>query len=180
MSTRPEFKIVSSVALVANNLVMGNPRTSICVTGRSRGTPVVPGIRWRKAQTVTESTIIATIHWPDIRYCPFRNPLVTYIPYHVPCTFLIVIISHWVVLFLVHLSAPLAPCTQIGYSTLLTVYYWIITSVATPYLFDSITCLVSYILSAPYLCLGLSCFATLVALHFDILGQDTWLCIICI
>ena len=28
--------------------------------------------------------------------------------------------------------------------------------------------------------LGLSCFATYVALHFDILGQDTWLCFICI
>ena len=33
---------------------------------------------------VTESTIIATIHGPNVGYCLFRNPLVTHIPYHVP------------------------------------------------------------------------------------------------
>ena len=33
---------------------------------------------------VTESTIIATIHCLDVRYCLFRNPLVTHISYHVP------------------------------------------------------------------------------------------------
>ena len=33
---------------------------------------------------VTESTIVATIHCPDVGYCQFRNPLVTQIPYHVP------------------------------------------------------------------------------------------------
>ena len=38
---------------------------------------------------VTESTIIATIHCPDVGYCLFGNPLVTHIPYHVPCTFLL-------------------------------------------------------------------------------------------
>ena len=59
-------------------------------------------------------------------------------------------------------------------------YYWFSTLVAIPYLFDSITCFVSYILSPLYLCYGLSCFTTLVALHFDILTQDTWLYFICI
>ena len=34
--------------------------------------------------SVTESTIIATIHCLDVGYCLFRNPLVTHIPYHVP------------------------------------------------------------------------------------------------
>ena len=34
--------------------------------------------------SVTESTIIATIHYSDVGYCLFRNPLVTHIPYHVP------------------------------------------------------------------------------------------------
>ena len=34
--------------------------------------------------TVTESTIIATIHCPDVGFCLFRNPLVAHIPYHVP------------------------------------------------------------------------------------------------
>ena len=34
--------------------------------------------------TVTESTIIATIHCSDVGYCLFRNPLVTHITYHVP------------------------------------------------------------------------------------------------
>ena len=103
-------------------------------------------------ERVTESTIVATIYCLDIGYCLFRNPLVTHIPYHVPCTFLIVIVSYWVVLSLVHLSAPLAPCTQLEYSMLPTMYYWFSTSVAIPYLFDSITCFVSYILSPLYLC----------------------------
>ena len=58
-----------------------------------------------------------------------------------------------------------------------TMYYWISTSVAIPYLFDSITCFVGYILSPLYLYLGISCFATMVAVHFDILAQDTWLCL---
>ena len=101
---------------------------------------------------VTESTIIATIHCPDVGYSLFGNPLVTHIPYHVPCTILIVIVSYWVVLSLVYLLAPLAPDTQLGKSTLPTMYYWISTSVAIPYLFDSITCFVSYILSPLYLC----------------------------
>ena len=37
-----------------------------------------------QVETVTESTIIATIHRSDVGYCLFRNPLVTHIPYHVP------------------------------------------------------------------------------------------------
>ena len=59
-------------------------------------------------------------------------------------------------------------------------YYWISTSVVIPYLFDSITCFVSYIRSPYTYVLELSCFAPYVALHFDILGQDTWLCFVCI
>ena len=69
-------------------------------------------------QGVMESTIIATIHCPDVGDCLFGNLLVTYIPYHIPCTFLIVIVSYWVVLSLVRLLVPLAPCTQLGYSML--------------------------------------------------------------
>ena len=60
---------------------------------------------------VTESTIIATMHCPDVGYCLFGISLVTYIPYH--CTFPIVIVSYWVVLSFVRLFTPLAPCTQI-------------------------------------------------------------------
>src|ERR1700761_9231638 len=62
---------------------------------------------------VTESTIIATIPCPDVGYCLFGISLVTHIPYHVPCTFPIVIVSYWVVLSFVRLFTPLAPCTQI-------------------------------------------------------------------
>ena len=133
-----------------------------------------------RRQTVTESTIIATIHCPDVGYCLFGNPLVTYICYHVPCTFLIVIVSYWVVHFLVRLLAPFVPYTYLRYSTLPTIYYWICTSVAISYLL--ILLLVLLVISCrlyPYV-LGLSCFATMVALLFDILGQDTWLCFICI
>ena len=101
---------------------------------------------------VTESTIIAIIYCLDVGYCLFGIPLVMHIPYHVPCTFPIVIVSYWVVLSFAHLFIPLAPCTQSGYSTLPTMYYWISTSVAIPCLFDSITCFVSYILSPLYLC----------------------------
>ena len=101
---------------------------------------------------VTESTIIATIYCPDVGYCLFGNSLVTHIPYHVSCIFSIVIVSYWVVLSFARLFIPLAPCTQLGYSTLPTMYYWISTSVAIPCLFDSITCFVSYILSPLYLC----------------------------
>ena len=63
--------------------------------------------------SVTESTIIATIPCPDVGYCLFGICLVTHIPYHVPCTFPIVIVSYWVVLSFVRLFTPLAPCNQI-------------------------------------------------------------------
>ena len=105
-----------------------------------------------KLLVVTESTIIATIHCPDVGYCLFGVSLLTHILCHVPCTFLIVIVSYWVVLSFARLLTPLAPCTQLGYSTLPTMYYWISTSVAISCLFDSITCFVSYILSPLYLC----------------------------
>ena len=100
---------------------------------------------------ITESAIIATIHCPDVGYYLFGISLVTYIPYHVSCTFPMVIVSFWVILSFARLFTPLAPCTQLGYSTLPTMYYWISTSVAIPCLFDSITCFVSYILSPLYL-----------------------------
>ena len=74
-------------------------------------------------QTVMESTTIATIHYPDVGYYLFGIPLITHIPYHVSCTFSIVIISYWVVLSFARLIIPLAPCTQLGYSTLSTMYY---------------------------------------------------------
>ena len=41
---------------------------------------------------VTESTIIATTHCPDVGYCLFGIFLVTYFPYYVSCTFPIVIV----------------------------------------------------------------------------------------
>ena len=65
-----------------------------------------------RCQVVTESTIIATIHCPDVGYCLFRNPLVN--AYLLPCTFLIVIVSYWVLLSLVRLLAPLAFLYPIG------------------------------------------------------------------
>ena len=104
------------------------------------------------SRLVTESTIIATIHCPDVGYCLFRISLVTHIPYHVSCIFTIVIVSYWVVPSFARLFTPLTFCTRLGYSTLPTMYYWISTSVAIPCLFDSITCFVSYILSPLYLC----------------------------
>ena len=52
------------------------PNSEIIVGGLARLNP--------DAGTVTESTIIATIHCPDVGYCLFRNPLVTHISYHVP------------------------------------------------------------------------------------------------
>ena len=131
---------------------------------------------------VRESTIIATIHCPDIAYCLFGNPLVMPIPYHVPCFFLIVIVSFWVVLSLVHLLAPFASYTQFGYSTLSTFYYWISTSVVIPYLFDSSTCFVSYILSLLYLYSSFRTwlFPYLGSFAFWYSGQNIWLCFICI
>ena len=68
---------------------------------------------------VTESTIIATIHCPDVGYCLFGISLVTHIPFHVPCTFPIVIVFYWVVLSFARLFTPLATCTQLGYFMLL-------------------------------------------------------------
>ena len=103
-------------------------------------------------RNIMESTIIATIHFSDVGYCLFGISLVTHIPYHVPCIFPIVVVFDWVVLSFARLFTLLASCTQLGYTTLPTMYFWIRTSVAIPYLFDSITCFVSYILSPRYLC----------------------------
>ena len=112
----------------------------------------IPSPEGMAGMTVTESTITATLHCPDVGYCLFGISLVTHISYHVPYTFPIVIVSYWVVLSFARLFTPLAFCTQLGYSTLPTMYYWISTSVAIPCLFDSITCFVSYILSPVDLC----------------------------
>ena len=101
---------------------------------------------------VTESTIMATIHCPDVGYCLFGIYRLTHIPYHVPCTFLIVLVFYLIVLAFARLLTPLAPCIKLGYSTLPTMYYWISTSVAIACLFDPITCPVRYILSPLYLC----------------------------
>ena len=103
-------------------------------------------------QNVMESTSIATIHCPDVEHFLFVIPLVTHIPYHVPCTFLIVIVSYWVILFLVRILAHSWSRTPSGYFMLPTMYYWISISGAIFYLFDSITYFVSYILSPLYLC----------------------------
>ena len=112
----------------------------------------IPSPEGMAGMTVTESTVIATMHCPDVEYCLFEISLVTHIPYHVPCTFPIVIVSYWVVPSFARLFTPLASGTQLGYSTLPTMYHWISTSVGIPCLFDSITCVVSYILSPLYLC----------------------------
>ena len=135
--TQIEQSVTSMLSALLEQVIGG-------LGGGSRG--------YSKCLCVTESTIIATIHCSDLGYCLFGISLVTYIPYHVLCTFSIVIVSYWVVLFFARLFTPLAPCTQLGYSTLPTMYYWISTSVAIPCLFDSITCFVSYILSPLYLC----------------------------
>ena len=80
-------------------------------------------------------------------------------------------VSYWVVLSLVRLFVPLAPCTQLGYSLLSTMDYWISTSVAVPYLFDSITCFVpSYILSLLYLCFKTYLFRYLGSIAFLYFG----------
>ena len=63
---------------------------------------------------VTEATIIATIHCPDVGYCLFGISLVTHILYHVPCTFLIVMVFYWVVLSFARSFTPLAPLYPIG------------------------------------------------------------------
>ena len=66
---------------------------------------------------VTESTIVTTIYCPDIGYCLFGISLVTHIPYHVLCTFPIVIVSYWVVLSFARLLPSLlvpnwnSPCS---------------------------------------------------------------------
>ena len=112
----------------------------------------LPFISFSVKGNVTESTIIATIHCPDVGYYLFGISLVTHISYHLPCTFPIAIVSFWVVPSFARLFTPLALVPKLGYSTLPTMYYWISTSVAIPYLFDSITCFVSYILSPLYLC----------------------------
>ena len=75
-----------------------------------------------------------------------------YFPDYVPYISLIVIVSYWVVHSLVRLLAPLTPRTQLGHFTPPTMYYLISTSVAMSYLFDSISCFISYILSPIYLC----------------------------
>ena len=69
-----------------------------------------------------ESIIIATTHCPDIGYCLFGIHLVMHIPYHVLCTFSIAIVSYWVTLSFARLFTPLTPCTQLGYSTVPTMY----------------------------------------------------------
>ena len=70
------------------------------------------GFSLQDIRHVTESTIIATIHCPDVGYCLFGISLVTHIPYHVPCIFLIVIVSYWVVFPFARLFTPLCPCIQ--------------------------------------------------------------------
>ena len=71
-------------------------------------------------------------------------------PYLVPS--LLVIVSYWVVLSLVPLLLPFVHCTQLGNLVPFTTYYWFSISVATSYLFDSITCFVTYILSHLHFC----------------------------
>ena len=55
---------------------------------------------------ITESTIIATIHCPDVGYCLFGISLVTHIPYHVSCTF--PIITESTIITTIH-------CPEVGY-----------------------------------------------------------------
>ena len=109
---------------------------------------------------LTESIIIATIHHFDVRYCLFRNPLVTHNSYNTPCISLVVIISYCVFLSLVPFLVPFAPCIHLGYSILSTMYDWISTLVAIP------ACLIPLLLLLVISChlytsvLGLGCFAT--------------------
>src|SRR5207253_9715336 len=60
MSARPVLKVVSSVAMVAKEWEVGMPCTRSWVAGESRWTVVVPGIRWRKADTLLLSEVALT------------------------------------------------------------------------------------------------------------------------
>ena len=64
------------------------------------------------------------------------------------------------------ISSPRSLVPLLGYSMLFTMYYWISTSVAIPYLFDSISCFVSYILSPLSLCFRTWLFRYLVSFAF--------------
>jgi len=93
---------------------------------------------------VTKSTNLAIIPYHDVGYCLLEFPgnesfITLYLPYCygflLGSTCLSSLISTFV------------PCTQLGNPMLPTMYYWFSTLVAIFYLFDSITCFVSYILS---------------------------------
>ena len=87
-----------------------------------------------------------TWHWIlSIRMSSVTN-------HSLPCSFPIVRVSYWVVLSLVCLLLPFVSCILLGNPILPTMYYWFSTLVAIPYLFDFITCFVSYILSHLHLC----------------------------
>ena len=60
VSARPVLKVVSSVAMVAKEWEVGMPCTRSWVAGESRWTVVVPGIRWRKADTLLLSEVALT------------------------------------------------------------------------------------------------------------------------
>ena len=75
----------------------------------------------------------------SIRIYPVTNP-------SLPCTFPIIRVSYWAVLSLVRLLLPFVSCTVLGNPMLATIYYWFSTLVAIPFIFDSITCVVTHIL----------------------------------
>ena len=128
--------------------------------------------------SVTESTIIATIHCLDVGYCLFRNPLVTHIPYHLPSLLLQFPIGYYFLSQLISSPRSLVP----NQDTL----RFLLCITGLVHQQRSLACLIPLLVLLVISCrlytyvLGLSCFATLVALHFDIVGQDTWLCFICI
>src|SRR5437588_7867812 len=60
VSARPVLKVVSSVAMVAREWEVGMPWTRSWLAGESRWTVVVPGIKWRKADTLLLSEVALT------------------------------------------------------------------------------------------------------------------------
>src|SRR5205807_10359956 len=60
VSARPVLKVVSSVAMVAKEWEVGMPWTRSWLAGESSWTVVVPGIKWRKADTLLLSEVALT------------------------------------------------------------------------------------------------------------------------
>ena len=111
---------------------------------------------------MTEPTAMKLITVTESTYCPrYCNDLtldISYFCYYMVAFYLLLYFPYWCSFLLGYsflsslISIPHHPSTQLGNHMILLQYYWISTPVAIPYLFDSITCFVCYILSPLNLC----------------------------